>query len=194
MSAQAAIWRWRDAFENDFAARMQWTLTGEYAEVNHAPQVSVNGHGFRPKAAHIEADAETYLELGASKSHDLDKSDTLTSTWKQYKEPSATQWQVGFEVAQLLVTDLDPHVPGRKISVAIPSAGRCAVDIGMNKPVLVGQELHLLEVKDDGTPSMTTYKRIVIQCLNPVLTWALADGEKDPRGAVTQAIANLRAW
>ena len=193
VSAQATIWRWRDAFQNDFAARMQWTLAGDYSKANHSPRVSVNGRGFGPQAVRIEADVGTTLELDAGDSYDPDQGDKLSYTWTQYKEPSATQWQVGFEVAPLLITDLDPQVPGRKISVAIPSPGRCAVDLGTNKPVPVGQELHLiLEVKDDGVPSLTTYKRIVIQCLNPEVSSALAEGEEDPRAAISQAIANLR--
>jgi hypothetical protein len=193
VSAQATIWRWRDAFQSDFAARMQWTLGAEYAKANHAPRVSVNGHGFGPEVIRIEADAGTFLELDASDSYDPDKTDSLTFTWTQYKEPSATQWQVGFEVAPLVITDLDGQVPRRKVKVTLPSPGRCAVALGTNEPVLKGQELHLvLEVKDDGLPSLTTYKRIVIQCLNPELSTALAEGEEDPRAAAAEAIAKLR--
>ena len=39
-SDQATIWRWRTAFQNDFAARMEWTVN-EHG--NHNPQVVVNG-------------------------------------------------------------------------------------------------------------------------------------------------------
>jgi hypothetical protein len=35
-SNQATIWRWRSAFQNDFAARMDWTIK-PYAEANHPP-------------------------------------------------------------------------------------------------------------------------------------------------------------
>lgn len=35
--------RWVEAAQNDFAARMQWTLTGKYGEGNHAPEVRVVG-------------------------------------------------------------------------------------------------------------------------------------------------------
>jgi Protein of unknown function (DUF1593) len=28
VSNQATLWRWRDAFQNDFAARIQWTTSG----------------------------------------------------------------------------------------------------------------------------------------------------------------------
>lgn len=42
-SSQATIWRWRDAFQNDFAARMQWALPGNVSRANHHPLVSING-------------------------------------------------------------------------------------------------------------------------------------------------------
>ena len=35
-SDQATIWRWRRAFQNDFAARMDWTIK-PVAEANHNP-------------------------------------------------------------------------------------------------------------------------------------------------------------
>jgi hypothetical protein len=43
-SNRATIWRWRNAFQSDFAARMQWTLTSEFGKVNHAPVIQVNEH------------------------------------------------------------------------------------------------------------------------------------------------------
>jgi hypothetical protein len=44
VSDQATIWRWRDAFQYDFAARMDWG-TMSYEEANHNPEAVVNGHG-----------------------------------------------------------------------------------------------------------------------------------------------------
>ena len=41
---QATIWRWRTAFQHDFAARMDWTIR-DYISANHAPVVQVNGRG-----------------------------------------------------------------------------------------------------------------------------------------------------
>ncbi|KAF2114011.1 hypothetical protein BDV96DRAFT_600754 [Lophiotrema nucula] len=44
-SNQATIWRWRDAFQHEFAARIQWTLAPDGPESNtsHPPIVVVNG-------------------------------------------------------------------------------------------------------------------------------------------------------
>ena len=41
-SDQATIWRWREAYQNDFAARMDWTIK-DYRHANHNPVVEVNG-------------------------------------------------------------------------------------------------------------------------------------------------------
>ena len=43
-SDQATIWRWRKAYQNDFAARMQWTVA-DFTHANHNPVVEVNGVG-----------------------------------------------------------------------------------------------------------------------------------------------------
>ena len=40
-SDQATIWRWRQAYMHDFAARMAWTVS-EPTATNHNPQVTVN--------------------------------------------------------------------------------------------------------------------------------------------------------
>ncbi|KAL2852377.1 hypothetical protein BJY01DRAFT_244556 [Aspergillus pseudoustus] len=34
-SNRATIWRWRNTFQEDFAARIQWTLTDDFSKVNH---------------------------------------------------------------------------------------------------------------------------------------------------------------
>ena len=48
-SDQATIWRWRTAFQNDFAARMDWTIK-DPAQANHNPEVVVNGQRARRRA------------------------------------------------------------------------------------------------------------------------------------------------
>ena len=45
-SPQATIWRWREDFQNDFAARMQWTLTSDYTAANHPPIIEAEQDTF----------------------------------------------------------------------------------------------------------------------------------------------------
>ena len=42
-SSFASIWRWRKAYQHDFAARMQWSVNGDYKNNNRHPVAIVNG-------------------------------------------------------------------------------------------------------------------------------------------------------
>ncbi|EOO01774.1 putative cellulose-binding protein [Phaeoacremonium minimum UCRPA7] len=164
VSNQATIWRWRDAFQNDFAARIQWTLTPDLAKVNHHPIISIDGNvGTEPVA--VRAEAGSVITFDASETYDPDQGDKLTFKWWHYREPSATQWAVQFEVAPLEIENLDTE--GRKVQVKIPGPDKCCVELISRKAVEEGQVLHLiLEVTDNGTPSLTSYRRIMIQTTN----------------------------
>ncbi|KAF3033149.1 hypothetical protein E8E12_003465 [Didymella heteroderae] len=70
--------RWVEAAQDDFAARMQWTLTGKYDEGNHAPKVRVVGQKT------LQAKAGECVKLEAEVS-DPD-GDQVKVTWWQYLE------------------------------------------------------------------------------------------------------------
>lgn len=38
-SPQATIWRWREAIQNDFLSRLEWTVCSNYETVNHPPHI-----------------------------------------------------------------------------------------------------------------------------------------------------------
>jgi hypothetical protein len=82
-SDQATIWRWRTAFQDDFAARMDWTIKGP-REANHNPRVTVNGFtGTSPLT--LDAQVGLPVTLDAAGSSDPD-GDTLSFTWFFYAE------------------------------------------------------------------------------------------------------------
>ena len=69
-SDQATIWRWRKAFQHDFAARMDWTLK-EYTDANHNPKVVVNGDAGKLLLV-INAKIGTPVTLSAAVTSDPD--------------------------------------------------------------------------------------------------------------------------
>lgn len=74
----ATVWRWRGAMQNDFAARMDWTVK-PYAAANHPP-VPALAH-----AASITARPEERVELDAGGSSDPD-GDARSYAWSRYCE------------------------------------------------------------------------------------------------------------
>ena len=80
-SDQATIWRWRTAFQHDFAARMDWTIK-DPAQANHNPDVVVNGQAGKAPVR-IEATVGASLTLDAGGTRDPD-GHTLKYTWFFY--------------------------------------------------------------------------------------------------------------
>ncbi|KAK5064969.1 hypothetical protein LTR84_000804 [Exophiala bonariae] len=168
-SNHATIWRWRDAFQNDFAARIQWTLGKDARTCNHAPVAIVNDSQGGPEPLLIEAEAGSTVQLDASASYDPD-GDELSFSWLQYKDVTATQWWVDAEVESCRIEDVDEKASGKVVSVHLPPASKCAVDMFTGKAKERGQVLHfILQLKDHGTPPLVTYKRVVIQTTNKEL-------------------------
>jgi len=160
------IWRWRGAFQSDFAARMQWTLTSKFDKANHAPVIELNGTtGFEP--FHIDAVAGSDVELDASKTFDPD-GDELSFAWIPYKDITATQWWVDAEVATLNIKKIDEA--GRRVKITMPPPEKCCVNLMSRQASRKGQVFHvILEVKDGGIPSMRAYRRIMIQATNEAM-------------------------
>ncbi len=72
------IWRWREHYQNDFAARMDWCIM-DFENANHPPVTKLT------HANSITAKAGETVELNASASTDPD-GDKLSYNWIHYRE------------------------------------------------------------------------------------------------------------
>jgi len=135
-SNQATIWRWRQAFQNDFAARMDW-CTKSYAEANHPPV---------PKLAHADSfsvRSGEQFHLNADGTTDPD-GDSMSYLWFQYKEAGTYPGLVSFRPYAANLYDLPVTAPE------------------VDKP----QTIHfILQVTDKGAPALTRYKRVMVTVL-----------------------------
>lgn len=92
-TAAASIWRWRTAYQNDFASRMQWTLEDDFNAVGHAPVVNINGSTDSEVILFENVAVNTTFVFDASETYDPDHPgdiSLLDFEWYQYWDPSAT--------------------------------------------------------------------------------------------------------
>lgn len=158
VSDQATIWRWREAFQNDFAARMDWTIQ-DFAHANHNPLVVVNGvAGTAP--IEMEVNAGEAVTLDATGTSDAD-GQALTYHWFVYPEAGLT----GIRGADVTLVDKDrPIAKVNAISTCRPTWLQPA-----GKPASCGSSgvAHIiLAVTDSGSPRLTSYRRVILK-VNP---------------------------
>lgn len=151
VSDQATIWRWREAFQHDFAARMDWSVA-DHKHANHPPVVEVNSQsGTAPIL--LEAGVGQPILLDASRSHDPD-GQKLHYAWFHYAEAGAADGNL----AAIEIKDADSAKATVTATAVcrpkwLPSAGSCSG---------TGTAHIIVAVTDDGTPSLTAYRRIVL--------------------------------
>ena len=88
---KVTLWRWRDAIQNDFAARMDWT-TQPVEAANHPPVV--------PPGEEITVASGENFVLDASEATDPD-GDALTFLWTHYPEPGTYAEPIGLYAENL---------------------------------------------------------------------------------------------
>jgi len=85
----ATIWRWREAYQNDFAARMDWCTMG-YEEANHPPEPALAHDSF------IEVSEGEKVNLKAEHCTDPD-GDELSYRWIYYREAGNSVYWLNME-------------------------------------------------------------------------------------------------
>lgn len=136
-SIYVPVWRWRRAFFNDFAARMDWCME-DYENANHNPVAAVDGD--RSNNFIIRSvDAGAKLSYDASASSDPD-GDDLDIRWYVYPEAGTYSGVIPLRGER-----------GKQVSLTIPRDAS-------------GKEIHLiLEVKDQSSVfPMFDYRRVVL--------------------------------
>ncbi|WP_143873266.1 DUF1593 domain-containing protein [Catenovulum sediminis] len=132
-----AISRWQTAYNNDFQARMDWTITPQYEDANHHPHAVVNGIKSE-KVVYLTAKAGDSILLSASGSSDPD-GDKIQYSWELYKEASSDN----SDVAILQPSNVNTQL-------MIPTDAK-------------GKDIHIiLTIVDDGEPNLYAHRRIVI--------------------------------
>lgn len=172
-SDQASVWRWREAFQHDFAARMDWTIE-DRGGANHNPVVVVNGEGGKAPIL-VDAQVGRPVELDASATNDPD-GNALRFTWFFYAEAGT-----GIPTQPVFAGGLAPVGGGGNPGEGgIPSApaglrlspARIVIDsTGTSKatvmPRVAGIAHVILAVEDNGAPSLTSYRRVIFHIKNP---------------------------
>ncbi|NKY43736.1 DUF1593 domain-containing protein [Nocardia cerradoensis] len=132
-SPQATIWRWRSEFQHDFAGRIAWTLTDNFADANHPPIARLAHHD------NFTVVSGEKIELDASPSSDPD-GDQLEFRWFFYAEAGDCPQP--------------PHLTGADTPTASFTAP--TTDVACELHVI-------LRVTDTGTPPMSAYRRVRVR-------------------------------
>ncbi|KXI26904.1 hypothetical protein AX660_02975 [Paraglaciecola hydrolytica] len=138
----ASIWRWREAYQNDFAARMDWTIK-PYKEANHPPVPKLN------HPAYIVAKVGDRVELDASNSTDPD-GDALSYHWFVYEEAGTRGMSNSRTGLKHDINNFDQ-----------PKAW-FNVKTSRVMPPGTGTMHFILAVTDHGTPRLTRYQRVIV--------------------------------
>ncbi|HLH35199.1 MAG TPA: nucleoside hydrolase-like domain-containing protein [Alloacidobacterium sp.] len=152
VSDQATIWRWREAFQNDFAARMDWTIR-DYAHANHNPIVVVNGQGGTAPIV-MDAGVGKTITLDAAGTRDPD-GQTLHYHWFHYAEAGLADGNL----ADVTIADADTAK-----AVVTPTAACRQKWLPPGPPCPGAGVAHIiLAVTDDGSPKLTSYRRVILR-------------------------------
>lgn len=136
------IWRWREAFQNDFASRMDWTIL-PVDKANHPPVVKID-HELQ-----LVAKPGERINLSAKKSNDPD-GDALSFKWFFYNEAGT------FPVSSA--------TSGQPIEIKNFDQSQAWFEVPVSRvmPPGIGKIHIILAVTDHGSPRLTRYQRVII--------------------------------
>jgi hypothetical protein len=121
------------ASQNDFAARLKWSVTAKFSDANHAPKVGIKG----PLEVTARAGSTIRLEGIVS---DPDRN-AVRATWWQYNDAGTYPGDVSFAAPTALTT-----------TMRVPEDAQAGQTIHV-----------ILEATDNGAPPLTRYQRIIVR-------------------------------
>ena len=133
--ARVSLWRWRDDFQNDFAARMGWT-TLPYDKANHPPIVRLAGPD------RLTVHSGDVFTLSAEGTSDPD-GDSLSYVWFNYTEAGTLKAPIPTIGAENIF-----HMAFKAPVVTKAETAH-----------------FILRVTDKGSPPLTRYKRVLVTIL-----------------------------
>ena len=137
-SDQATIWRWRDHYQYDFAARMDWCVADAFSKANHNPVPALNGDTGKGVLTLAVRGGST-VPLSADGTSDPD-GNTVALSWFIYPEAGTLPAGATLSAAT-----------GARTEVSVP-------------PVSAAGTLHvILQAEDNGNPHLFAYRRAVLQ-------------------------------
>lgn len=129
---RATVWRWRDDFQNDFAARMAWA-TQPRAGGNHPPVPAV-----APGEA-LTVKSGAHFALDAHGSSDPD-GDSISYWWFQYPEAGTYRGRIPIQGAANTI----------RVNLVAPVVDHPAT------------AHFILRVTDKGSPPLARYRRVIV--------------------------------
>jgi len=129
---QVTLWRWRDDFQNDFAARMAWCTEG-YREANHPPVPHLN------HPDHLTVKSGETFTLDAFGSSDPD-GDSISFLWFHYPEAGTYREILSSGGAE----------NADRFTIKAPKVDHEAT------------AHFILRVTDKGSPALSRYKRVIV--------------------------------
>lgn len=129
---RGTLWRWRPDFQNDFAARVDWS-TKAYKDANHPPIVKL------ASPAYMTVKSGQRFVLSAVGSTDPD-GDSLSYYWFHYPEIGGWSSAIG--------SGISPNIH--------------TVDFTAPKVEAPREAHFILAVTDKGSPPLTRYARVIV--------------------------------
>lgn len=135
--ARTTVWRWRPAFQNEFAARLDWCVADAFKEANHPPVAVLNGDATR-NVLQLSAKPGQTVTLSGRGSTDPD-GQALTFNWFVYREAGTCEGSIQLDAAT-----------GESTAFVAPQVRQRVT-------------LHvILELNDTGTPPLSVFRRAVV--------------------------------